>query len=109
MSREILWDRTSVLVHYHPLECRPRSERSISLRRGGSLGKTLPHVLVSALCLCAATGPPAARCAGPDTGVLPPAAGQALSGPSGPAERQVPFVSHGGGQSFSCQRMGPGQ
>ena len=73
------------------------------------LGKTLPDLLVSALCLCATAGICTSRCRRPDPGILRVAAGAGLVGRGRSATRSLPLISIDQLQPLSGERMGQGQ
>ena len=59
---------------------------------GGGDGAALPHLLVSALCVCAATGTQLARRAGPHPGVFFAAAGKGISPCGGGGKGALPHL-----------------
>jgi hypothetical protein len=72
-------------------------------------GNALPHLLVSALRLCAAAGTRPGRRPGSDAGVLRPAFGRGLPGPRRSAQGQVPLVSAGRAQVHAGRRARQGE
>jgi hypothetical protein len=82
------------------------ARKELGTRRPGA-GNPLPHLLVSALRLCAPAGTQSARCAGSHAGVLYAAVAKGLSAICGSREGPVPHLSPRGAQAVSGQRMGP--
>src|SRR5208283_1210908 len=63
--------------------------------RQGRVGRALPALLVSALCLCAAPRTFSARCPGPDARILYAPFGAPRAHACGPVKREIPVFPPG--------------
>src|SRR4051794_1723098 len=81
-----------VAVLHDALVARPDGTGQVFAVFGGGDGAALPHLLVSALCVCAATGTHLARRARPHPGFLFEAAGKGIPPCGGVGEGTIPHL-----------------